>query len=302
MNRRVEIAQPELWVSQEVPGSIQLYQPYVVPSLPGINLRRPMGTYREVDGERLPNISPELRNDPSVSGGFDFFDMARDMGMTSADLTINLVLTKGETAADLGPAGPDAPYERLVRESAMSVYGLSGSIVAQEAADLAAAARGWRNQSTLYERVKDAAPDPTRLWSCDPMENDGIPVGPAEERLVKMADHVVRLGDDVTDKQGLARKMADCVYLDQLQMYQAGRVGVACQVAWERANYGPIGDLTVTLSAEMLAIYHKFDALGVYVELNYATPDIEPDNNDRINALGVTVHEGVLYDEFLPKL
>ncbi len=302
MNRRAEITEPELWASQEVPGAIQLYHPYVIPSLPGVLLRRPMGTYMEADGQPVANIAPELRRDSNLSTGFDFFDMVRDSGATPNDLTVNLVLTKGETAADLGPAGDNAPYERLIQESAMSIYGLSGSIVAQETADLAAAARGWQNQSTLYRRIQDAAPDPTRLWSCDPMENNGVPAGRAERLLVEMASHVVQLGGDVTDKQGLARKMADSVYLDQLQMYQAGRIGVACQAAWERENYGSIGGVSVTLPAEMLAIYHKLDALGVYVELNYATPDIEPDNNDRINALGVTIHEGKLYDEFLPKL
>lgn len=288
---KVEILPVKAWLDQEVPTSpVQLYQPYAIPTLPLVRNRRPMGTLN-ADGEA--NIPPELRRSPNLAEGFDFFDMVRDTGATPGDITLNIILTGAATAADLGPAGKDAPYEALVRRSAVSVYGLVGSLVMHETAHMQAQVRGIRYQQTYYQRIQDAAIDPTRLFNCDPLDDmQGGPAGYAEAAILEMADELVRLGKDTSDEDGTAGYFADLVYI-QVQRYQAGRVGTACQSAFER-NYGhAIGNVTVALPAEQLAIIDKFAALGApAINVEYLPPSLHPDINREMNNYGNFISMG----------
>src|SRR5690242_11962147 len=128
---KVEILPAEAWVYQETPTSdIQLYQPYAIPTLPLVRNRRPMGT---LDAQGEANVPAELRSATHLERGFDFWQMVRDTGATAADITINLVMSKAESANDLGHRGTRTAYESMVRRSAMSVYGLNGSIIREEA-------------------------------------------------------------------------------------------------------------------------------------------------------------------------
>jgi len=299
MNRPVDVLPAKAWVCQESDTSdIQLYHPYAIPTLPGVNARRPMGTYNK-DGRA--NTPPELRRAANLKRGFDFWDMVRDSGATAADITINLVLAEARSANDLGHRGTPTAYESMVRRSAMSVYGLNGSIVREEAAERDAELAGVPFQQGYYGRIRDAVADADRLRNCDPLDDgQGGPASATEQLITKVAHEVIELGRDVTDQEGTARYFADMVYLDQVQWYAAGRVGDAAHEAWEQNKYHAIGEVTVALPAEELAIYHKFQALGApAVNLCYATPEINPDNNAEMNMYGLIIHDGVIPAELL---
>jgi len=257
-----------------------------------------MGTW---DALGNTNVPPELRNSDSLQRGYDFFDEAYRLGATPTDITVNVYLTGARTAADLG-LRDGTSYEQVARRSAMVVHGLEGSMIRRESGQLAAERGGWVYQQTYTDRLMELADDPYKLRIIDFQLGGayGKPSGDAEEMLVALADAVDTLKSEEDDIDGMARFFSDMVRMDQLQWYQVGKIGEACIAAWEQAGGESIGEVTVTLPAEQLAIIYKLGALGLpAVNFDYATRDIDPDNNAEINTYGLVIRDGIIPAELI---
>ncbi len=291
------------WFEQTGPNSaMQLQQPFIYRTGFGPATYYPMGTLT-VDGQ--PNIPDAFNSNPRLAEGYEFFREIKRLGAMPGDLTLNVLLSKAETSADLGPVAKDASYERLIAESSLSVYGLAGSVVRRQKSRERAAQGGWPYQQTYIDRIYDAAStvqNPSTgevidVVCCDPSGMSGT--RDVDALLGQVRGSVERLAEEEgTDNP--AAIFADMVHLDALQWYQVARIGSACASAWRAVQYHAIGDVSITLPEEQLAVLHKLNALQVpRINFEYATPASNPDNNAVLNAYGLVIHDGVVPAELL---
>jgi hypothetical protein len=221
-----------------------------------------------------PNNMPvPLAAQPDIQEGVLYLRNLKPGGRPN-NFTMRFLLTEGNRGSDFdNPDREEWWYENIVAEAPLTVAGLSRSLAVYHPDELWVPRSAAPAENTYKDRLFTASDDNRMpLAYCDmPVDPLGRPEGATANLIDAVKQEALRAG------KGVPLLAADVVYLHNLQLAQAARIGLALK------RHDPEGEfraLNIVLPAvEGYDLIRKMEIMAPHtkMEMEFVTPAAESD-------------------------